>query len=152
MPMISSTAEFHAVIGAAVSAAFREVMDKAYKELQNVMRSEVYGAYSPTDYARTEGLLTSWKKQVGGLEAELWFEPSMLALNPSEWQHSSKYDGGDTRSAILDIIAGGYRAMNANTGKPIPARPAWDVFIKRCDNNMDEWVRAALIHQGLPVV
>ena len=152
MPIISSTAEFHAVIGAAVSAAFREVMDKAYKELQNVMRSEVYGAYSPTDYARTEGLLTSWKKQVGGLEAELWFEPSMLALNPSEWQHSSKYDGGDTRSAILDIIAGGYRAMNANTGKPIPARPAWDVFIKRCDNNMDEWVRAALIHQGLPVV
>ena len=152
MPIISSTAEFHAVIGAAVSAAFREVMDKAYKELQNVMRSEVYGAYSPTDYARTEGLLTSWKKQVGGLEAELWFEPSMLALNPSEWQHSSKYDGGDTRSAILDIIAGGYRAMYANTGKPIPARPAWDVFIKRCDNNMDEWVRAALIHQGLPVV
>ena len=150
--MISSTAEFHAVIGAAVSAAFREVMDKAYKELQNVMRSEVYGAYSPTDYARTEGLLTSWKKQVGGLDAELWFEPSMLALNPPEWQHSSKYDGGDTRSAILDIIAGGYRAMNANTGKPIPARPAWDVFIKRCDNNMDEWVRAALIHQGLPVV
>lgn len=150
--MISSTAEFHAVIGAAVSAAFREVMDKAYKELQNVMRSEVYGAYSPTDYVRTEGLLTSWKKQVGGLDAELWFEPSMLALNPPEWQHSSKYDGGDTRSAILDIIAGGYRAMNANTGKPIPARPAWDVFIRRCDNNMDEWVRAALIHQGLPVV
>ena len=150
--MIDSTAAFHAVIGAAVSAAFVEVMDKAYKELQDVMRSEVYGAYSPTDYARTEGLLTSWQKQVGGLDAELWFDPSMLALNPSEWQHGSKYDGGDTRSAILDIIAGGYRAMNAHTGKPIPARPAWDVFIKRCDNNMDEWVRAALIHQGLPVI
>ena len=62
--MIDSTAAFHAVIGAAVSAAFVEVIDKAYKELQDVMRSEVYGAYSPTDYARTEGLLTSWKKQV----------------------------------------------------------------------------------------
>ena len=150
--MISSTAEFHAVIGAAVSAAFVEVMDKAYKELHDVISAEIYGAYSPTDYARTEGLLTSWKKQVGGLDAELWFEPSMLALNPSAWQHGSKYDGGDTRSAILDIIAGGYRAMNANTGKPIPARPAWDVFIRRCDDNMDEWVRSALIHQGLPVI
>lgn len=150
--MIDSTAAFHAVIGAAVSAAFVEVIDKAYKELQDVMRSEVYGAYSPTDYARTEGLLTSWKKQVGGLDAELWFEPSMLALNPPAWQHGSKYDGGDTRSAILDIIAGGYNAMNANTGKPIPARPAWDKFMQQCEANMDDWVRAALMHQGLPVV
>ena len=150
--MIDSTAAFHAVIGAAVSAAFVEVMDKAYKELQDVLRSEVFGAYSPTDYARTEGLLTSWQKQVGGLDAELWFDPSMLALNPSEWQHGSKYDGGDTRSAILDIIAGGYRAMNANTGKPIPARPAWTVFMSRCEANMDDWVRSALRHQGLPVV
>lgn len=150
--MIDSTAAFHAVIGAAVSAAFVEVINKAYKELQDVMRSEVYGAYSPTDYDRTMGLLTSWRKQVGGLDAELWFDPARLALNPANWQHGSKYDGGDTRSAILDIIAGGYRAMNANTGKPIPARPAWDVFIRRCDDNMDEWVRSALIHQGLPVI
>lgn len=150
--MINSTAEFHAVIGAAVSAAFREVMDKAYKELQNVMRSEVYGAYSPTDYVRTEGLLTSWKKQVGGLEAELWFEPSLLAKQPESWWHSSKYDGGDTRSAILDILAAGYNAMNANTGKAIPSRPAWEKFIQICDANMDEWVRSALIHQGLEVI
>ena len=34
--MISSTAEFHAVIGAAVSAAFQEVIDKAYKELKQI--------------------------------------------------------------------------------------------------------------------
>ena len=150
--MIDSTAAFHAVIGAAVSAAFVEVMDKAYKELQDVMRSEVYGAYSPTDYERTMGLLTSWEKQVGGLDAKLWFEPSMLVLNPSAWQHGSKYDGGDTRSAILDIIAGGYNAMNAHTGKPIPSRPAWEKFMQICDANMDEWIRSALIHQGLPVV
>lgn len=150
--MIDNTAAFHAVIGAAVSAAFREVMDKAYKELQNVMRSEVYGAYAPTDYVRTEGLLTSWKKQVGGLEAELWFDPVRLKRQPESWWHSSKYDGGDTRSAILDIIAAGYNAMNANTGKPIPSRPAWDVFIRRCDDNMDDWVRSALAHQGLEVI
>ena len=150
--MISSTAEFHAVIGAAVSAAFQEVIDKAYKELQKIIQSDIYGAYSPTDYARTMGLLTSWRKQVGGLDAELWFDPARLPLNPAAWQHGSKYDGGDTRAAILDIIEGGYRAMNANTGKPIPSRPAWQRFLSLVDANLDSWMRAALAHQGLEVV
>ena len=150
--MIDSTAEFHAVIGAAVSAALSEVIDKAYEELQKVIQSDIYGAYSPTDYSRTMGLLTSWQRQAGGLDAELWFDPSRLPLNPSAWQHGSKYDGGDTRAAILDIIEGGYRAMNANTGKPIPSRPAWQRFMQVVNAELDGWVRAALAHQGLPVV
>ena len=150
--MISSTAEFHAVIGAAVSAALNEVIDKAYEELQKIIQSDIYGAYSPTDYSRTMGLLTSWRKQAGGLDAELWFEPAMLALNPSAWQHGSKYDGGDTRAAILDILEGGYNAMNAHTGKPIPSRPAWQRFLSSVDAKLDGWVRAALAHQGLEVV
>lgn len=149
--MIDSTAEFHAVIGAAVSMAFVEVIEKAYLELQRIMQSDIYGAYSPTDYGRTMGLLTSWRKQVGGLDAELFYDPSRLALAPASWVHSSQYDGGDMRSALLDILAGGYRAMNANTGKPIPARPAWENFMRSCEAKMDKWVIAALRHQGLVV-
>lgn len=150
--MIDSTAEFHAVIGAAVSAALSEVIEKAYEKLQTEIQTDIYGAYSPSDYNRTMGLLTAWRKQVGGLDAELWFDPPQLPLNPANWQHGSKYDGGDMRSVILDILAGGYRAYNANTGKPIPARPMWDKFLAHVDGELDGWIRSALRHQGLVVI
>ena len=150
--MIDSTAEFHAVIGAAVSMAFVEVINKAYEELQKQIQSVVDGGYSPSDYGRTEGLLIAWRKQVGGLDAEMYFDPPRLPLSPANWQHGSKYDGGDMRSAIIDIISSGYNAFNANTGKPIPARPFWDKFMASCDANIDKWIRQALRHQGLMVI
>lgn len=150
--MIDSTAEFHAVIGAAVTAALYEFMEKAYQQLQLDIQRDIYGKYSPSDYQRTEGLLNSWQKRVGMLDAELWFDPSRLALSPASWQHSSQYDGGDTRAQILDILEAGYRAYNMNTGKSIPSRPVWQNFIRDVENNFDKWMRAALRHQGLMVV
>lgn len=150
--MIDSTAEFHAVIGAAVTAAFMEVMEKIYQQLQKDVQRDIYGKYSPSDYQRTMGLLTSWQKRVGALDAELWFDPSKLPLSPSNWQHGSRYDGGDVRAQILDILEAGYRAYNAHTGKPIPSRPMWQNFIRDVDKNLDRWVRAALRHQGLAVI
>lgn len=150
--MISSTAEFHAVIGAAVTAALQEFMMKVYKQLQLRVQSDIYSAYSPSDYQRTEGLLNSWQKRVGMLDAELWFDPSKLALSPANWQHSSQYDGGDMRSQILDILEAGYNAYNMNTGKPIPSRPMWQNFMRDVDANFDKWMRSALRHQGLPVI
>ena len=150
--MIDSTAEFHAVIGAAVTAALYEFMEKAYQQLQLVIQRDIYGKYSPSDYQRTEGLLNSWQKRVGMLDAELWFDPSRLALSPASWQHSSQYDGGDTRAQILDILEAGYRAYNMNTGKSIPSRPMWQNFIRDVENNFDKWMRAALRHQGLTVI
>ena len=150
--MIDSTAEFHAVIGAAVTAALMEVMEKAYKKLQLDIQRDIYNAYSPTDYQRTEGLLTSWQKRVGMLDAEMWFDPTRLPKSPNSWQHSSRYDGGDTRAIILDILEAGYNAYNMNTGKPIPSRPMWQNFLRDVDKNLDKWVRAALRHQGLVVV
>ena len=150
--MIDSTAEFHAVIGAAVTAALYEFMEKAYQQLQLDIQRDIYGKYSPSDYQRTEGLLNSWQKRVGMLDAELWFDPSRLALSPASWQHSSQYDGGDTRAQILDILEAGYRAYNMNTGKSIPSRPVWQNFIRDVENNFDKCMRAALRHQGLMVI
>ena len=150
--MISSTAEFHLVIGRAVSSAFSDVIDQAYKELQRTMQEVVYDGYSPEDYDRTGGLLNSWKQRVSGLDAELLFEPYMLPLNPSNWQHGSQYAGGDTRGAILDILQGGYNAYNANTGTPIPSRPVWDRFLQQVDSQLDSWIRDAFRAQGLEVL
>lgn len=150
--MIDSTAEFHAVIGAAVTAALYEFMEKAYQQLQLDIQRDIYAKYSPSDYQRTEGLLKSWQKRVGMLDAELWFDPSILKVNPEKWQHSSQYVGGNTSAQILDILEAGYRAYNMNTGKPIPSRPMWQNFIRDVENNFDKWMRAALRHQGLMVI
>ena len=153
MATISSTAEFNMIIGSAVTRAFEDVIDKAYRELQRHVLSDIYSAYYPTHYIGSGmPLVDSWKREVRFLAGELYFEPSMLPHDPSNWIHGSQYDGGDTRGAILDIIAGGYGAFNNITGKSIPARPMWDKFMADCDAKIDGWIREALIKQGLPVV
>jgi hypothetical protein len=148
---ISSTGDFDIVIGLAVSKAIDEVIDKMFNELQNAINSDVYGA--GTSMA-TGTLVDAWRHEAHGLNGLIEFEPAWLPIAPSDWIHGSAYDDSwrDVRDIILDIIQGGYRAYNAHTGVEIGARPFWDKFIAKVDANFDNWVRTALIHQGLPVV
>lgn len=149
--MISSTGEFHAVIGAAVSRAIADVIDKAYEELKRIIESNIYGAGTGMG---SHTIPDAWRHEAFGLAGELTFEPSMLPVDAGSWIHASAYDPRfpDMRSVILDIIQGGYRAYNAKTGKPIGARPFWDEFMASVDAQLDGWVRSALAAQGLMVV
>ena len=145
---IRSDAEFHAVIGKAVSKAIDEVIERIFAELQKEIERDIYGVYTPKDYDRTEGLLEAWKHETSGLFGNIEFQPSMLPVNPNAFQHSSPY-GWDVRGEIFDILEGGYRAYNAKTGKPIPPRPMWDDFLAKIDSKIDRWIRIALRRQGL---
>ena len=145
---IRSDIEFYAVIGKAVSRAIDEVIERVFVELQDEIRRDIYGAYTPKDYDRTEGLLEAWKHETSGLFGNIEFQPSMLPVNPNAFQHSSPY-GWDVRGEIFDILEGGYRAYNAKTGKPIPRRPMWDDFLAKIDSKIDRWIKAALCRQGL---
>ena len=60
---IRSDIEFYAVIGKAVSRAIDEVIERVFVELQDEIRRDIYGAYTPKDYDRTEGLLEAWKHE-----------------------------------------------------------------------------------------
>lgn len=153
MPSMFSSADFQAVMGIAVTNAMYEVLERCYRELQKEIQQDIYSAYSPQDYARTGDLLTAWKREWHRLSTELSFDPRLMTLNPSNWQHGSLYDGyTDVRDVLIDILAGGYRAYNAHKGKPIPARPMWDKFIAKVDAHFYKWMRAALRRQGLTVV
>ena len=145
---IRSDAEFHAMIGKAVSKAIDEVIERVFSALQDEIRRDIYGAYTPKDYDRTEGLLEAWKHETSGLFGNIEFQPDMLPVNPSAFQHDSPY-GWDVRAEIFDILEGGYRAYNAKTGKPIAPRPWWDDFLAKIDSKIDRWIQIALRRQGL---
>lgn len=153
MPVIHSDAEFHAYIGMAVGKAIDEVMEKIFQELRKEIQVDIYDAYSPQDYGRTNALLDAWEKQSRGMAASLEFRPEWLPLNQGAWQHGSLVGGGtDICDQIFDILESGYGAYNYHKGKPIPARPMWDKFLQKVDAKFDKWMRSALRHQGLVVM
>ena len=145
---IRSDAEFHAVIGKAVSKAIDEVIERIFAELQDDIRRDIYGAYTPKDYDRTEGLLDAWKHETRGLFGNIEFQPSMLKPDKEGFHYDSPY-GWDVRDQIFDILEKGYGAYNYHTGKPIPPRPMWDDFLAKIDSKIDRWIKAALRRQGL---
>ena len=148
---ISSDAEFYAVIGKAVNRAIDEVIERIFTELQIAIERDIYNAYSPKDYERTNGLLTAWKHETKWLFGIIEFQPDMLLLDSAGFHHSSPY-GWDVRDEILDILKSGYGAYNYHSGRPIPSRPMWDEFLLKVDAKIDRWMKAALRRQGLVVI
>ena len=148
---ISSDIEFYAIIGKAVSKAIDEVIERVFSELQEEIRRDIYGAYSPKDYERTEGLLEAWKHETSGLSGNIEFQPSMLESDKEGFHYDSPY-GWDVREEIFGILEGGYKAYNAKTGKrAIPPRRMWKDFLAKIDSKIDRWILIALRRQGLVV-
>ena len=146
---ISSDIEFYAIIGKAVSKAIDEVIERVFSELQEEIRRDIYGAYSPKDYERTEGLLEAWKHEAIGLSGNIEFQPSMLESDKEGFHYNSPY-GWDVREEIFGILEGGYKAYNAKTGKrAIPRRPMWEDFLAKIDSKINRWIIIALRRQGL---
>ena len=145
---INSDIEFYAVIGKAVSKAIDEVIERVFSALQDEIRRDIYGAYTPQDYDRTEGLLEAWKHEAIGLSGNIEFQPNMLEPDPEGFHYNSPY-GWDVRDQIFDILEKGYGAYNYHTGKKIPPRPMWEDFLAKIDSKIDRWIKIALRRQGL---
>ena len=145
---INSDIEFYAIIGKAVNKAIDEVIERIFAELQKEIERDIYGAYSPTSYDRTEGLLDAWKHEAIGLSGNIEFQPNMLEPDKEGFHYDSPY-GWDVRDQIFDILESGYGAYNYKKGKPIPPRPMWDDFLAKIDSKIDRWIRIALRRQGL---
>ena len=145
---INSDIESYAIIGKAVGKAIDEVVERIFAEMQKQIEREIYGAGSSGDYERTNMLTEAWKHETSGLSGNIEFQPSMLPVNPSAFQHDSPY-GWDVRDRIFDILEKGYGAYNYHTGKEIPPRRMWDDFLAKIDSKIDRWIRIALRRQGL---
>ena len=145
---INSDIEFYAIIGKAVNRAIDEVIERIFAELQKEIERDIYGAYTPTSYDRTEGLLEAWKHEAIGLSGSIEFQPDMLTPDPEGFHYDSPY-GWDVRDRIFDILEKGYGAYNYHAGKAIPPRRMWDDFLAKIDSKIDRWIRIALRRQGL---
>ena len=150
MPVsIESEIEFYDVIVKAVIRAIDDVNERVFVEVQDEIRRDIYGAYTPKDYDRTEGLLETWKNETRGLFGNIEFQPNMLEPDKEGFHYNSPY-GWDVRDQIFDILEGGYKAYNAKTGKrAIPRRPMWEDFLAKVDSKIDRWIQIALRRQGL---
>lgn len=152
MYIINSDAEFHVIIGKAISQAINGVLDDIFKELRQEIEHDIYNAYSPkSDYQRSGKLPDAWEITTRGLFGLLEFRYDMLPSEPTLFQHNSPY-GWDVRERIFDLLEEGYGAYNYHTGKPIMERPMWDLFLQKVDRKFDGWMRKALRKQNLVVV
>lgn len=151
---IKSTAEFNALIGAAVENALNEVIEKALKLLNNKIDSIVYGGGGSEWYSRTGSFGEQWEgKNLPGSatvkRAMIDQNPSLLPLNLANYQHGSP-SWGDFRDGLADAIFQGYEVFNS--GHMIGARNAWDTFIGDLDaGKIERWFLAAMRRQGLKI-
>ena len=155
--MITSTADFNAVIGKACAKALDHTLDMAMQALRQSMDTVVYNGYSPVTYGRTGQLKTAWKKNPyptsggGSFSGGFQHEPSYMTSVPEIWWHGSKINGGDYREHVLDAVISGYTAYGNGTTQ-IPSRDVWSHFLNKFDKNFDRWFRAGLRNAGLTIV
>ena len=160
---IHSDAEFLAVFGGACRKAIEATLEKTYEELKKAMKADIYGAYSPNDYARTEELLEAWRQQTFGVDGtfgmRIEHEPGMLVQSPILWRHASGMVGTDwfgvsIADRLLEKIEAGYKGYHAKKGRDIPARPFWDKFVINIKDDIGKWFGeflAAIVGGGCTV-
>lgn len=150
---IKSSADFYAVFGAACKKALQMTLEDIHEEMRKQLKSKFYNGFSPSDYARTDGLLEAWEKEAhgGGISfgGSFEFNSAALPVNPDAWQHASGmkgtvYYGQSIAGQILDVLEAGYRGYNARTGKAIPPRPFWDEFLSKTYRKFDNWYKRHL--------
>ena len=151
---IVSDMQLRMVLNKAITRAIYDVLQRIFRELQKEIERDIYNAYSPEDYQRTNALLDAWEQRSMHMAGEINFKSEWLPIVPSAHQHGSLGHGGytDIRDIIFDILESGYGAYNYHTGKPIPPRPMWDKFMQKVNKNFDKWMRKALKSQGLLVI
>lgn len=142
MPQIHSSAEYSAYMALASERAMTFCLQKCHEDLIKCMERDLYGAYTPTDYARTNKMLRAWETEAQSKSGAIWF------VSPN---YPSLIGGESLGDAILDVLESGYRGLNAKTGKEIPARPFWTKWLQRADKMVGKWYAQGLRVQGLTV-
>lgn len=153
MPIeIRNSAQYGLFMGQASKKAMKFCLDKCYDDLKKCIAKDLYAAYSPTYYQRTEMIYDAWNIIAGITEGEIDFvAPPEI---PSIGAHTSPYGDGSLGEALLDVLEAGYIAYNTHsvTGKHIPPRPFFTKWMKRMEKFAPKWYAQGLRQQGFKVI
>lgn len=121
-------------------------------KLMEFIKRDVYDAYTPIFYERTEDLLNkkNWevrlKKYSGRLITTIYFKDECLTpflyseddlYNPKRYIHGNDIFGQLTSDAFLKIINGDVKQGNFMNFAKVDRKPFWDDFLTYCDKYLD---------------
>ena len=136
---ISSTAEYLAWLHRGLSMGMENCIKKGHASLEKFIWSDLYGAYTPTYYKRTEETLMAWKEMVfitfGNLKSIAHGHPIGYSLEEN----------------LVEVLESGYYAYN-NPNSPIPARPFFTNWARKsADRYMGAWWRQGMEKAGFKI-
>lgn len=128
-------------------------MQELYMKLKDYIRSDVYDAYNPIWYERTDNLLNNWivsDPVIIGTSVSSSISLDSLEYNDENWWHgNSNIDNSILDpSEFVNIINDGLGSTNfgfPNIGK----RPFWDDFKNYVEKNLDNIFMQKCLEVGL---
>lgn len=138
MPTFNNSAELEAAAIKGMKSALDDMLDEVLTENEKRVQTNVYDAYQPIEYNRTDEFKDAWSKrsQSGkkSVEGETYFDSSKLTPNAAELQHTDVY-GESVVDAMADII---YQSSQGCIARPTK-RNAW--------KKLDRWFSENKIRQ-----
>ncbi len=167
MVSIRNDAKFNAIFVTAIQDAVVYATHQALLSFRRYMKSEIYDAFAPTEYERTNQFYNSWEEEVinsvKGADGKIFQNIEKMAFEPDKMQHGSPLSG-DIREYLAQIIFEGSSGNYSYTdedgvsnviyskgtawGQP---RDAWGEFMNDIEtkDKILGWFRNSLKKKGI---
>ena len=148
----TSESELKSKIINGLTIAVESTVKEIHENNEQIIEDVVYGAYSPSWYARTGDFGNAWDTRVGAagsaVEGEFYYNSSGMGVSsPEEGQHVSVIDGSVQTLNMPDIIyQGGMGCIQRPTN-----RDAWKALDRFLTNSMIRSIfETGLSRSGMP--
>lgn len=137
--------------------AVNEAGDVALDKFKEYIQEDVYNAYTPVDYERTNDLLNSWFFYIGNnmnrgnhftTNFTLYQDSNKMIYNPNLYQHGSEVSG-DMRYAIANFVFNGVTGGMFGDGEFSKPRDALGDFQEWLNKNLNQEIQKAMDKRGI---
>ena len=147
-----NNAELENAISRGLLVAVEYTVNQVKNENESSINEEVYGAYSPSWYERTQDFLNAWETQTSGggshVEGEMYYEPGDIGIGDVEnGQHVSIITGSSQAESMPAIL---YQGGMGCVPRPTH-RDAWKNLDRKLTNTEIRSIfEAGLSASGMP--
>lgn len=157
---LSSTFQLDAYINDCIRIALQNTLDRMVQRLKEIIDKNVYKAYTPIFYERTNQLREAWGNEIQNttvlnFDAKIEHLSEMIIFEPMPFfEHGSYISAQDylgNPEAIPYIVDSG-NIGNAFGFPQLGAREFWKDFYEYFKANLIPFMKSELRHQGLKVI